>query len=165
MAKTHTRLTPCTQIGSSQVWAPLPPMLGLRMVPASPHGYQTLSPLLLMSILQQGNWDSERWSPDKWVADLWFEAMFVRLTPEYTFCLSNHKMKVILEGCSSFWIIMRWKRMKASDKKVSTLRGWAPHPRANAEFHHCLHFHFLYPGPSCGYGRSKIVNRVTCYKT
>lgn len=39
----HTHLTPCTQTGSSQASAPLPPTLlrALKMVSVSPHGYDT----------------------------------------------------------------------------------------------------------------------------
>lgn len=41
----------------------------------------------MKSILQWGNWDSERWWLGKWVAELQCES--VCLTPEYTFCLQQ----------------------------------------------------------------------------
>lgn len=42
----HTHLTPCTQTGSSQASAPLPPTLPrpLKMASVSPHGYNTGGP-------------------------------------------------------------------------------------------------------------------------
>lgn len=68
-------------------------------------------------------------SPGKWVGELGFKSPFVWLQ-NIRSVRNNHKMKVTLKGCSAFWIVMRWKRMKATDKKVRYVKFLTGHHTA-----------------------------------